>query len=71
MRERRTDPGNKHELLNPRRPRLDEEQPLPPSASTSPADESEDEETAPREVKEPSTKEEHGASDALMESYNG
>ncbi len=52
-------------------PQPDEEQGLTPPISVSPAHQTEAEEMTQQEGDDPSTQEEDGASEALMESYNG
>jgi hypothetical protein len=71
MTKRKTHPNNGLESSAPkRRPRDGEQAPAGPDpASTD--QQTEAEEMTPRDVDKPSTQEEHGASDALMESYNG
>ena len=68
MTKRRTLPNNGPASSAPKRPQSGEEH---PSASASPAHQSEEEEATQQEVDDPSTEEEHGVSEALMESYNG
>jgi hypothetical protein len=68
MTKRRTLPSNGPKSPAPQ---PDEEQALTPPISASPAHQTEAEERTQREVDHPSTQEEDGASEALMESYNG
>ena len=68
MVKRRTYPSNGPESPAPQ---SDEEQALTPPISVSPAHQTEAEEMTQQEVEDPSTQEEDGASEALMESYNG
>ncbi len=68
MTKRRTIPNNGPESPAPQ---PGEEQALTPPISASPAHQTEEEEMTQQEVDGPSTQEEDGASEALMESYNG
>ena len=52
-------------------PQPDEEQAVSPPSSVSPTHQTEAEEMTQQEVDDRSTQEEDGASEALMESYNG
>ncbi|MFQ5921249.1 MAG: hypothetical protein ACE5M4_00250 [Anaerolineales bacterium] len=71
MSKRRTYPSDGPESAAPQRPQRGEEQAVTPSASASADHQPEAEEMTQQEVHDASTQEERGASEALMESYNG
>ncbi len=68
MTKRQTIPNNGLASSAPKRPQRGKEHPSP---SAAPAHQTEEQEMTQQEVDDPSTEEEHGVSEALMESYNG
>ena len=71
MSKRRTNASNGPKPAPPEPPQQSEEQALAASAESFPTHQTEPEQLNEREVQDSSTREEHGASEALMESYNG